>query len=134
MKHERLNGDDARAIQHAIEGLQNEGISVVTWGMLATKWQAFAGSVGTYRMTIYDYADDLSVRDIIARLLAALPENVASKLEAQVVQSDERFKEQTEYVEKVLPGGSQAAPWWWHRVPKEPSGELRDDLEAEGIL
>jgi hypothetical protein len=96
---------------------------------LVRQWTDFVHAVERgYDDSIYEYTNDLSVRDILQRLLTAASPALRAKLERALAPVDERFTAATE--ESAQPLGT-ADGSWWRRVPKRRVGELADDLSAE---
>jgi hypothetical protein len=102
-------------------------------------WQYFTMEVARgYPYTIYDYTNDLIVRDRIAEVVAGvvpLPPHLAER----VAECDARFRNATVERSTPLPhllemfGGQPVEPrgWWWFRHPTQPGEELAADLASE---
>jgi hypothetical protein len=77
-----------------------------------------------YEFSIYDYTNDLSVRDRLERVVAgASPQHQRALADA-----DRRFTAATE--ESPRPLSTSKTSWWWRRVPLRRVGELAEDLES----
>lgn len=82
-----------------------------------------------YDEMIYEYTNDLSVRELLQELIDALPAgSVRSWVTREVEATDARYREATREVQEPIHGGRDAE-WWYWRVPNVLTGELRDDLE-----
>jgi hypothetical protein len=81
-----------------------------------------------YDDSIYEYTNDLSVRDRLEDLVTAASPTLRAKLERALAPVDERFTAATE--EAARPLGERSP--WWRRVPKRREGELAEDLRALG--
>jgi hypothetical protein len=90
------------------------------------RWSHFVTQVERgYDDSIYEYTNDLSVRDRLEQLTQG------AELERRVAEVDRRFETATE--ERARPLGvfkEASAPWWWRRVPRRLVGELAEDLES----
>lgn len=105
-----------------------------SWSSLVEEWRSFVRDVGNgYDLTIYDFTNDLSVRDIIEAVLEQLPTSLSAALAEQVDAVDAGFKAVTRSVPRPLLPGADKGAWWWSRVPLHPAGELLDDLKQEGL-
>jgi len=89
-----------------------------------------------YTLTIDDYTNEITVRDIIASLVNEIPESLKLKINDIINPIDEKFKEVTNIVkEPLLPGLEGEDPaWWWYRLPKKLVGELKEDVESKKII
>lgn len=103
---------------------------------LVRRWDTFVGEVERgYAASIYDYTDDLSVRDLLAEILSAIPIASARALEDAVQKADATYRSATSICPRpLLPLPPGLHSWWWFRIPVHLSGELRDDFIAAGLL
>lgn len=88
--------------------------------------------VAGYRLTIYDYTNDVMVRDEIERLLESVSPERRSQLEAGLQEVDELFRSATREVGAPV-NEQNGAGWWWYRVPFEAGEELARDLDQMGL-
>lgn len=96
---------------------------------LVAKWTDFTASVEEgYELTIYDYTNDLSSRDLLRELLDRDPES-REEILATTEPVDKRFMLATCQADGVLRPGAGPEEWWWHRLPRKQVGELKKDLE-----
>jgi len=102
---------------------------------LLTRWTRFVTEVEAgYQWTIYEYADDLSVRDILQEIIDQGAESLRGKLTAWLKPWDDRFMSATRPVVNPLdPNDPPAALARISRVPRKLVAELESDLNAEGI-
>jgi hypothetical protein len=101
-------------------------------GALLNDWSRFVTEVERgYRDSIYEYENDLSVRDLLERVVTAASPGLRAKLERAVADDDRRFRAATEETDRPLRALGDP-PWWWRRVPTRLVGELADDLESYG--
>jgi hypothetical protein len=100
-------------------------------GALLGRWSAFVTAVERgYDDSIYEYTNDLSVRDRLDAVVTGASPGLRAKLAAALAEDDRRFEAATEDAARPL-GGASA---WWRRVPVRRGGELADDLESLGYL
>ena len=101
-------------------------------GVLLRRWSGFVTQVERgYDDSIYEYTNDLSVRDRLERLATRAGPGLRATLEAALAADDRRFEAATEEAARPLGEfGDADPPWWWRRVPLRRVGELAEDLEA----
>jgi hypothetical protein len=100
---------------------------------LLGQWAEFVRAVERgYDDSIYEYTNDLSVRDQLEKLISASSSTLAAKLRGAFAPIDERFTKATEPAKRPLSAAHGALPSWWRRVPKRREGELAEDLKAMG--
>lgn len=92
---------------------------------LLGNWETFVRDVESgYSLTIYDYENDLSTRDLLEEVMTA-GSSIRRKLADLIGPLDERFKAATiQNPARVIEAGA----WWQNRVPRNPAGELAEDL------
>jgi hypothetical protein len=97
-------------------------------GGLLRGWRDFVTQVERgYDDSIYEYTNDLSVRDRLEPLI----QDAASTARAELEAVDRRFEAATEESTRPLGAFKDATPpWWWQRVPRRLVGELADDLDS----
>jgi hypothetical protein len=100
---------------------------------LIRRWARVVESVAAgYRLTIYDYTNDVMVRDEIGRLLASVSPERRSELEAELDRADDLFRGAMRKVDAPV-NKQDGAGWWWYRVPLEAGEELERDLDQMGL-
>lgn len=107
-----------------------------TWNFneLMKEWFDFIAKVEKgYTMTIDDYTNDLTLRDLLDELLQQLPEGLKNKVSKLVEPSYARFKNATIILRKPL-WSDKNPPWWKYRLPKKLVGELKEDVESLKIV
>jgi hypothetical protein len=99
-------------------------------GMLGS-WRQLVDKIDEgYDDIIEEYWNDLSVRELLEELLEVVAEgSVRSWVTKEIAETDDRYIDATREVQKPI-FGSGDMPWWWWRVPKKLTGELRHDLET----
>lgn len=98
------------------------------WGGLVTRIER------GYDDSIYEYTNDLSVRDRLERVVQGAGPGLRVKLEGGLAEADRRFAAATEDSARPLGELGAASPAWWRRVPRRRVGELAEDLESLGYL
>lgn len=103
---------------------------------LVTRWSQFVREVERgYKLSIYDYTNDLSVRDLLGEVISSLSITGARVVEDSIASSDEDYRHATRVSTRpLLPLPPGVHSWWWFRIPTQMSNELRQDLVAEGFL
>ena len=98
------------------------------------RWRHFVAQVERgYDDSIYEYTNDLSVRDRLARVVQGAGAGLRGELERVLADDDGRFEAATEASARPLGAfGEAGGPWWWRRVPRRRGGELAEDLESLG--
>jgi hypothetical protein len=101
-------------------------------GAMLRGWSDFVTRVQRgYDDSIYEYTNDLSVRDRLEQLVLGAGPGLRAALQGGIEEDDRRFEAVTE--ESVRPLGEfkdSPPPWWWRRVPRRRAGELGEDLES----
>jgi hypothetical protein len=102
-----------------------------TLGALLRGWSDLVTQVERgYEDSIYEYTNDLSVRDRLQRLVDGAGPGLRAQLEGALAEDDRRFEAATEDSPRPLGAGRPAS--WWRRVPRRRVGELAEDLESLG--
>jgi hypothetical protein len=101
-----------------------------TVGSLLRAWALLVRKIESgYGDSIYEYENELVVRDRLQTALDRAPEGIARKLWLDVGPLDLRFEQATVPARHALrPNATES---WWKRVPKILVGELKKDLAAE---
>jgi hypothetical protein len=107
-----------------------------TLGALLRGWSDLVTGVERgYADSIYEYTNDLSVRDRLEGVVQGAGAGLRVKLEGALAEGDRRFEAATEEGARALGEfGDASPPWWWRRVPRRRVGELADDLESLGYV
>jgi hypothetical protein len=99
------------------------------------RWRAFVTTVERgYEDSIYEYTNDLSVRDRLEGVAAGADSSLRAKLHSALAEDDRRFAAATQEAGRALGTFPDGALPWWRRVPRRRVGELAEDLEALGYL
>jgi hypothetical protein len=104
-------------------------------GAMLGRWSSFVTDVERgYDDSIYEYTNDLSVRDRLESVVEGAGPGLRAKLDASLAEDDRRFAAATQEAARPLGEFMDAGPSWWRRVPRRRAGELAEDLEALGYL
>ena len=135
--HELTAAEEA-GLEPALQEIQRRtnATGSVTIEGLIRKWSSFVGEIEAgYKLSIYDYTNDLCVRDVLDDLIELVPDPVRDKIRAALAEWDDRYRLATKHSsEPLLPGRDIVGRARWHRVPRVLSGELKDDLISEGVV
>ncbi|TXD39595.1 hypothetical protein FRC96_06980 [Lujinxingia vulgaris] len=102
--------------------------------VLTNKWMKFVQTVEHgYAFTIYDYENDLSIRDHLQRMFVEVDsDSVSALIQQRVEVLDDVYRRVTTFVE-VPPWkhsrDKSDLSWWWHRIPNKLVGDLAEDLK-----
>ena len=102
---------------------------------LIADWRRFVTELQTgYGASIYDYTNDVSVRDLLGELIASLSPTGADELEREIAAADDAYRAATRPSDRpLLPLAPDVHSWWWFRIPLRPGRELEADLVSEGF-
>lgn len=132
MKKMELSQSETLAVEAILAHLSERAKQPLSLEQLLYRWSHFVLQVERgYDYSIYDYINDLSVRDLLEEILVQVPSSLREKLAQQIRTWDERFYKATQETEKPLVHADGLSSWWF-RVPKLPGDELRSDLIAKG--
>lgn len=129
--------EERAALDNAMRSLRAE------WGFAASftianlleRWTKLVNDVESgYSLSLPDYTNDLALRDALCEIVKCVPERLSRELSHFLEPWDERFQFATKIIDiPLLPVDGSAGPWWW-RIPKQPHGELLENLLSEGII
>ena len=122
-----ITADEGRLIASLFEAKHVRPKSVAE---LLLGWKKLVGEIEQgYRLTIYDYTNDLGTRDLLNYLSRNLPTELSRRIEAALEDADSRFRAATvEFPRGVLPRAATSDRWWYFRKPKIMVGDLKDDF------
>lgn len=121
--------DEGQEIDRLIRTMQGSGAGPTSLSEMLRGWESLVIAVERgYDDSIYEFTNDLSIRDLLAHLEQLAPAPLATKLEQVLTPLDVRFDAATKIAKRPL-APSSAASWWWARVPRLQVGELAADLQ-----
>jgi hypothetical protein len=128
--------DEAEVMRSVLSRISERAKRPTELGYLVRRWNSFAVEVEQgYGGTIHDYTNDVSVRDLLAEVIAALSPSSARAIEESIAAADETYRRATTVSSKtLLPLPPGVHSWWWFRVPSRLTDELRQDLIDDGFL
>ena len=125
-----LTGEEREELSHLLAELAARTGREDSLDAMLGRWRAFVTAVERgYDDSIYEYTNDLSVRDRLEGLAAGAGPALRAKLIGAFSEDDRRFEAATQEAARPL-GESGGA--WWRRVPRRRVGELAEDLDALG--
>lgn len=136
MSQIELSESEETAIRQILSKMSERAKYPISIESLLKRWDTFVTQVEKgYEDSIYDYANDLSVRDLLDKILLGAPQSLRAKLIALLQPLDDRFKQASLEVRRpVVTRDKGAIAFWWFRVPCRPGPELRQDLRSEGLI
>jgi hypothetical protein len=131
---EIVNQQDRRYLDEILQQMSGEAGFQVTLELLLQRWRRFVKEVERgYEDSIYEYTNDLSTRELLARIVYGLTEEGQQALMTVLKPLDDRFLFATKETEHALIGPEHdgASAFWRCRIPLHPGSELREDLLSE---
>jgi len=131
-----LSSEEAQELRGLLSALSDRAQRQVSLNELIGSWNQFVARVERgYEDSIYDYTNDLSVRDQLKEVLSKTSTRLHEKLTAQVEPLDQRFLDATHQIERpLLRPLNEETGFWWFRIPRALGGELEDDLRSDGLI
>jgi hypothetical protein len=131
-----LSPDEQQELSRLLAELAERSGREDSLDAMLRRWSDFVTQVERgYDDSIYEYTNDLSVRDRLERIVQGAGPRLRAELEGALAEDDRRFEAATEESARPLGEfGEASPPWWWRRVPRRPAGELAEDLESLGYL
>lgn len=124
-----LTPDEGQELNRLIRGMQGCGAGPTSLAHMLRGWESLVVAVERgYQDSIYEFTNDLSIRDVFAELEQLAPPELATKLSRALTPLDLRFEAATKIAKRPLAPPSPTTSWWWSRVPKLQVGELAADL------
>jgi hypothetical protein len=131
-----LSPDEQQELARLLAELAQRADRADSLNAMLGRWSAFVARVERgYDDSIYEYTNDLSVRDRLERVVQGAGPGLRAKLEHALAEGDRRFAAATEESARPLGEfGEASPPGWWRRMPRRRGGELAEDLESLGYL
>ncbi len=132
-----LSSHEIQEISEAVASVSERAKQPLQLNELLEKWKRFVFEVEHgYKDSIYEYTNDLSVRDLLQEISLSVEANLRTRLLSVIEPWDQSFYAATREAKSPLrpniPG--KELPTWWLRVPKELGDELKEDFRSEGII
>lgn len=127
----QLSEFERAAINPVLEQLSREAQYHVSLESLVEIWGRLVDQIEVgYALTGYDYANDVTSRDLIEYVVKMGPTSLRDSVLTKAVDPiDVRFKAATREIRVALPFSPPHHPgWWWYRIPKDLTGDLARDL------
>lgn len=122
---------DENALRHALNAKVGESPRAV-WKDLVQRWMLFVEKVQRgypQELGLYDYSNDLSVRDIIERVLDSVSTTGRQELLSEVDRADELFRRSTIRIESPVVPYAEKEQWWRWRLPPVRGADFEADLK-----
>jgi hypothetical protein len=131
-----LSPGEAAELAPALETFSRGARWPITLDYLYQRWSDFVRQVERgYDASIYDYTNDLSVRDIFEDILRQVGGSTREKLITALQPWDARFDQATtEAARALLISKTATGGPWWRRIPLKLLAELEADLRSEGLV
>jgi hypothetical protein len=129
----KITEDEDRLTASLLEAKRARAKSIAE---LLSGWEQLVGEIERgYRLTVYDYTNDLGTRDLLNYLCRNVPTELCQRIEAVLEKADDRFRGATvEFPRGVLARSADPDRWWYFRKPTIMAGELKEDfLELESL-
>lgn len=121
-----LNPEEARVLQDALGRTIPAGGRPTSLNDLFTRWRTLVNEIERgYKLTAYDYTNDLSARDRIEDVGMLLPSDLRAKVMSAIAPLDERFIAATEEAPHPL---SNRPHMWWRRIPRARDPEFDETM------
>jgi hypothetical protein len=136
-----LSADDPAAIAHALSRMEIADFAKSLQYLLRS-WSHFMDEIEQgYDLTIFDYLNDVSTRDILDRVAQQVPADTAERLAALLRPLDDRFVAATVVIDRHVGTGifhlddppRAQDQWYYTRVPSAPGPRLASELKEFGI-
>lgn len=107
----------------------DEVLSTASFDDLCQRWKAFVNSLDRYNFSIYDYDNDIDVREQLEEALSKCAVDVRTRALAALIESDLNFVNRTNPTER-----SRYGPNGWHsRLPQSPGQALAEDIKSGNL-
>jgi hypothetical protein len=129
---QQLDKADYDSVYAAMAELEQQGWRKATLNERVAAWEALVDEVEQgYDMTVYDYTNDLAVREWLDRARPLVTARVQASLDARLAPLDARFRTATFLAATRLPGAGDA---WFFRLPRVLVGELAEDAARMNLV
>ncbi|HMS54422.1 MAG TPA: hypothetical protein PKA27_03400 [Fimbriimonadaceae bacterium] len=107
----------------------NDLLAPQTFDNLVEQWRSFVHSIADYRFSIYDYDNDVSVRERIEECARQSDVELRTKILLATLESDLMFLESTQAMNR----SHYSSASWHSRLPSNPVGELLLDVTSGNL-
>jgi len=126
----QLTTQEAQAIDLILKGLSTRARQSFTLDQLISRWEQFVAELSDhYPYSIYDYQNDLSIRDLLQEILEQAPPSIREKIIQRISPLDEQFRWLTYELNNPLLEETNPHYWWWYRFPQNPRNDLIDSID-----
>jgi hypothetical protein len=126
-----LTPNERATLDQIIDPLSKSSKYPLSLNLLIKKWQDFVAKVQKgYSFSIYDYTNDLSVRDLLQQISEQVPKPLMKKIVDIINPIDDKYIKTTRKVDRPLSSFESISEdqFWWFRIPKVLKEELKKDL------
>ena len=131
-----LDTTEADYVDRQIRHLSERAQFQTSLERLLQRWQSFVEQIEKgYADSIYEYTNDLTVRDLLDGIEASAPAGLKERLRTGLKELDDRFEAATQTVDRPVAAGEPPTGFKrWRRVPIKLLDELGEDLRSEGVI
>ncbi len=130
-----ISTEEAAVIETILSELSEQAKRKLSFKTLLQDWVRFVLQVERgYKDSIYEYTNDLSIRDVLEKIMISVQPPLRSKLFKSIGPWDDRFILATREIPRCLIDTAAEASSWWFRIPKNLGGELEQDLRSQGFV
>ena len=100
----------------------------ITYQDLLNNWEQLANDCADYKEFIYEYINDLTVRNLLQKFIDSATGKLKSKIVDEVTEIDLTFKNNTKEI--AVPFiKADVVNWWELRIPQKAILEFTEDVE-----
>jgi len=127
----KLTAQEEQVINFILEKFARQAKRSFTLEQLITEWEQLASTLKRcYPFSIYDYQNDISIRDLLQEIVEQAPSSIREKIIRTISPLDEQFKQLTYEISSPLLEGINPHYWWWYRLPKNAGNELMSTIKS----
>jgi len=125
----RLSPGESKLVEAVMDAFSERAKFPISLDYLIQRWRDFITEIELgYKTNIFEYTNDLGVRDLLEELLGQIPKSLRNRLVGVLQPWDARFTEATrETQEPLLPPLTKVKKHsWWYRVPRQLKVDEQD--------